>query len=72
MLLASKDRGQVIVGCDIARSLGREDLLADLAKLLDSMDYMIRNKAKEAIDSIQALARLKREALMKEQGLLPK
>jgi hypothetical protein len=61
LVLASEDHA--MNGVDAAKSLGREDLLPDLAKLLDSMNAPLRQKAREAIDSIVELRRLKEEAL---------
>ena len=46
-------------GIEMAKSLGREDLLPSLASLLDSMDTSTRTAAKEAIDAIVALRKLK-------------
>jgi hypothetical protein len=71
-LLTSGDRDAILVGIRIAGALGREDLVPDLSKLLDSMDQGIRTAAKKAIDSINDLARLKREAILKEKGVIPK
>jgi HEAT repeat protein len=59
VLLRSDD---VTVGIETAKLLGREELLPDLAGLLDSMDATVRTAAKEAIDSIVALRKLKEEA----------
>jgi hypothetical protein len=60
-LLASGDRDDLLAGIEVASSLGREDLLPALGGLLDSMDADLRGKAKEAIDAIVALRRLKEE-----------
>jgi HEAT repeat protein len=61
-LLASGNPALVSAGVGTAKALGREELLPDLAGLLDSMDPNVRNSAKEAIDAIVALRKLKDEA----------
>jgi hypothetical protein len=62
LLLASGKPEHVATGVNMSKALGREDLLPDLAGLLDSMDPNVRNSAKEAIDAIVALRNLKDEA----------
>jgi hypothetical protein len=62
LLLASGKPEHVATGVNMSKALGREDLLPDLAGLLDSMDPNVRNSAKEAIDAIVALRKLKDEA----------
>jgi hypothetical protein len=62
LLLASEKTGFVSMGIETAKSLGREELLPALAGLLDSMNPGIRTAAKEAIDAIVALRKLKDEA----------
>ncbi|MHC4862264.1 MAG: hypothetical protein ACYTDY_19460, partial [Planctomycetota bacterium] len=61
-LLASTYRAHVMTGVTLAKRLGREELLPDLAKLLDSMHEETRTMAKSAIDSILELKRIKTEA----------
>jgi hypothetical protein len=67
-LLASAERDDVLAGIEVAQSLGREDLLPALGALLDSMDADLRGKAKEAIDAIVALRRLKEETRRQAEG----
>ena len=62
MLLASDMAGYVAIGITAAKSLGRDELLPALAGLLDSMDEKLRQSAKEAIDAIVELRKLKEEA----------
>jgi len=72
LLLGSGNRAQKLTGIHLAGSLGREDLVPDLTKLLDSMDVDLRTKAKEAIDSIRDVVRIKNEQKLREAGMLPK
>ncbi|MEN8150895.1 MAG: hypothetical protein ABFS86_13820 [Planctomycetota bacterium] len=72
MLISSDDRDNRLEGILIAASLGREDLVPDLVKLLDSMDAGLRTKAKEAIDAIREVQRIKDEEALKKAGLVPK
>lgn len=67
-LLTSGIGGRVVAGIQIAKSLGREDLLPDLVTLLDSLDDGLRNQAREAIDAIVELRRLKQEAKRRADG----
>jgi hypothetical protein len=60
-LLASPDRPLVLQGIELARSLGRDKLVPALLAKLDSMDSEVRTKAREAIDSILELKRIKDE-----------
>ncbi len=60
-LLASGDREAIAEGVALSQRLGREEMLPDLQSLLDSMDVALRNSAKQAIDSILELRRLKAE-----------
>lgn len=62
LLLASPEPQFVSWGVQLAQGLGRDELLPDLARLLDSMDVNVRVGAKSAIDSIVALRKLKDEA----------
>jgi len=72
LLLESKKSEDRLTGIRIAHSLGRPDLVPDLAELLDSMDVTIRTDAKRAIDSIREVQRIKNEEAMKKAGLIPK
>jgi hypothetical protein len=65
-LLAAADARHVLSGINASMSLGREELLPSLAGALDSMNATVRQKAKEAIDSIVELRRLREEA--RKQG----
>jgi hypothetical protein len=58
LLLASGERSMILAGCSLAESLGREELVPDLRRHLDSMDVQIRTTAKQAIDSIREVARV--------------
>lgn len=60
--LLLRSPGYVPSAVQTAKSLGSEALLPDLAGLLDSMNPGVRNLAKDAIDSIVALRKLKEEA----------
>jgi hypothetical protein len=60
-LLASGRSETIRTGIRLARSLGREEMVPKLLGLLDSMDRQIRTEAKEAIDSILELRRIKDE-----------
>jgi hypothetical protein len=61
-LIQSGKREAVLDGIAVALSLGRSELLPDLVTLLDSLDAGLREKAREAIDAIVELKRLKEEA----------
>lgn len=61
LLLESDQAPSVLAGIELARSLGREELLPALAGKLDSMVPSIREKAKAAMDSILELKRLRSE-----------
>jgi hypothetical protein len=60
-LLASPDREFVERGIVLAQSLGREEMIPHLLGKLDSMDAEVRTRAREAIDSILELRRIKEE-----------
>lgn len=60
-LIASEDQAIALPGIAAAASLGREELLPALAKKLDSLDASIRTQAKQAMDSILELRKLKEE-----------
>ncbi len=62
LLLAAKERDLAAPGIRIAQALGREDLLPALAAQLDSLDPAIRGAAKQAMDAILELKRLRKEA----------
>ncbi len=68
LLLASPEKGHVLEGIDAAKRLGREEMLPALALVLDSMDADLRQSAKEAIDAIVDLRKLKEEARKKADG----
>lgn len=68
LLLASTETAHVHVGIDAAKNLGRDDLLPELSHVLDSMDADLRQSAKEAIDAIVDLRKLKEEARRKADG----
>ncbi len=61
-LLARPERAAVLRGIAQADSLGRTELIPDLIAKLDSMDSEVRTKAREAIDAILELERLRKEA----------
>jgi hypothetical protein len=65
-LLGAPDTRHVLSGISASMSLGREELLPALAGALDSMNATVRQKAKEAIDSIVELRRLREES--RKQG----
>jgi len=60
-LLASSDREAVIQGIGVADSLGREDLVDALRPLLGSMDARVRGNAKQALEAIAEVSRMKAE-----------
>ncbi|MCZ6785752.1 MAG: hypothetical protein O7E54_01175 [Planctomycetota bacterium] len=60
-LLTATDAALVKAGITMARGLGREELVPDLLKKLDSMHADLRSKARTAIDSILELRRIKEE-----------
>jgi hypothetical protein len=60
-LLASPEH--VGAALDMATALAREELLPQLVELLDTMDAGVRQKAREAIDAVMSLRRLRQEAL---------
>jgi len=60
-LLAAADAGLVRAGIKMARGLGREELVPDLLAKLDSMHADLRTEARNAIDSILELRRIKEE-----------
>ena len=57
--LASGQRMAVLNGVEAAASLGSEELIPTLKKLLHSMDKNVRRNAKKAIDEIDALIQLR-------------
>ncbi len=67
-LLQAPSEPEFDVGINMAKSLGREELLPDLARALDSMDEDVRQHAREAIDSIVELRRLREEARRNAAG----
>jgi hypothetical protein len=70
LLLASPTTSHVVAGIETATSLGREELLPPLVRVLDSMEVDTRAKAKEAIDAIVALRKLKEET-RRDAGAAP-
>ncbi len=61
VLLQSEDRARILDGIQIAASLGRPEMLADLVSLLDSMDSAVRTRAKAVMDGIRDLVKMRRE-----------
>jgi hypothetical protein len=47
-------------GVNIARNLGRQELVDDLLPLLDSMDRSVRDTARVAIKAIREVAKMER------------
>ena len=54
-------------GIFIAKSLGREELIPPLVTLLDSMDAQTRASAKDAIDAILEVKRIRDEAAAEDK-----
>ncbi len=61
-LLASEEKKDRLQGILLANRLGHEKLVPALARLLDSLDPDLRDRARKAILAIQELRRLKEEA----------
>lgn len=68
LLLASPEKDHVTAAIEAAKRLGREEMLPALSAVLDSMDADLRQSAKEAIDAIVDLRKLKDEARKKADG----
>jgi len=61
LLLASEDGKDRLRGIDLANRLGSEALVPALARLLDSMDADLRERARKAISAIREVERFKEE-----------
>ncbi len=71
LLLASGDAKRAMNGIECAKRLGRPDLLPDLGRLLDSLSSDMRDAAREAMDAILELERLREEAKSRSEPGTP-
>ena len=72
IVLGGENRYDVLAGIEQAKSLGQEALVPDLVPFLDSMDKEIRDAARDAIQAIREVTRMKNESVLREKGLLPR
>lgn len=62
LLLGSDEKKDRVQGILLADRLGREELVPALARLLDSLDADLRDRARQAIGAIREIRRFKEEA----------